>query len=337
MKPRIAVMIPDSIPNNLGRRIIASQDIERLKGFAEVVNGPMPDGDPARVKEVIAGADGCITSWDIPLLTADLLDRAPSLKMIAHAAGSVKSIVTEAVWDRGISVSSAASAIAVGVAEHALGLMLSSMKRCYQLNDHIHNGGWRDPVEMERIKETYRINVGVVGAGHAGRHFIRLLKCFDLETLLYDPFVSRHRAEEMGVVSCDSLDDMVRQSDVISLHAPSLPETHHMINAQNLKMMKDGAIIINTARGSLIDEAALYEELKTGRITACLDVTDPEPPAEDHPLRTLPNVIFTPHISGVSSNNIARVGNLAVMELERFFSGKPLEHQVTKEQLQQIA
>ncbi|MEN6357192.1 MAG: hydroxyacid dehydrogenase [Armatimonadota bacterium] len=338
MKPKVAVLLLRNYRGQpLSEAVIYHKDIQRLEQFAQIINTDMPDADPGTVRQIIAGADACLTGWGTPKLTTEILDAAPNLKMIAHTAGSVKPIVSDAVWERGIKVTSGAAAIAVGVAEHALGLMLSTMKRTYWLNDIIHKGGWLDKDERNKIVEAYGIKVGVIGAGNAGRHFIKLLSNFDLDILLYDPFVSDEAAKQMGVVKYDNLDDMMREADVISIHAPSLPETASMINSHNLKLLKDGAIIINTARGAIIDESALYDELKTGRITACLDVTEPEPPLEDNPLRSLPNVVFTPHIAGAIANNMARMGSYAVSELERFFTGETLKYEVTQQDLARLA
>lgn len=338
MKPKVAFLLLERFRDQqLSKAIVDQRDLHRLEQFAQIMNTDMPDADPATVKKAIAGADACLTGWGTPQLTADIIDAAPNLKMIAHTAGSVKPIVSDAVWEHGIRVTSGAAAIAVGVAEHALGLMLSTMKRTYWLNDIAHKGGWLDKDERSKIVEAYGIKVGVIGAGNAGRHFIKLLGNFDLDVLLYDPFVSDEVARQMGVIKYENLDDMMREADVISIHAPSLPETVNMINSGNLKLLKDGAIIINTARGAIINEPALYDELKTGRITACLDVTEPEPPAEDNPLRTLPNVVFTPHIAGAIANNMARMGNFAVSELERFFSGEKLKYEVTQQDLSRLA
>jgi phosphoglycerate dehydrogenase-like enzyme len=132
------------------------------------------------------------------------------------------------------------------------------------------------------------------------------------------------------------LDELLKQSDVVSIHAPANPATHHMLNAEGMALMKDDALIINTARGSIIDEKALIEELKKGRFFAFLDVTDPEPPAADSPLRTLENVVVVPHIAGCI-DNCTMLGELAVEELRRFFAGEPAVYQITPELFERIS
>jgi phosphoglycerate dehydrogenase-like enzyme len=164
---------------------------------------------------------------------------------------------------------------------------------------------------------------------------IELLKPYDVDILLYDPFVDEAGAAELGVIKVD-LDELLTQSDVVSLHAPANKATYHMLNAKGLARMKDDALLINTGRGTLIDEQALIAELQKGRFFAFLDVTDPEPPALDSPLRSLPNVVVTPHIAGCIEN-CNHMGELAVEELRRFFAGEPAVYQITYEMFQRIA
>ena len=333
MKPRVGILIPGP----MYKRIFLERELERLSGFATIKTGEFSEIKTETAERVIAGADGCITSWGTCQLTKKILAAAPNLKIIVHAAGSVKPIVSETVWQKGIKVTSAAAAIAIGVAEHTLGLMLSAMKRNYWFNEIAHKGGWNEESEYRKVKEIFNITIGVVGFGHVGRHFVKLLRNFEVKILLYDPLISYEEARKSGAEKIEKIDDLMSCVDILSLHAPNLPETHHMINRQNLRLLKDGAILINTARGALINEQDLIKELKTGRITACLDVTDPEPPAPGNYLRRLPNVILTPHIAGTVANNMFRLGKLAVTELERFFSGRKLLYPVTKKDLARIA
>jgi phosphoglycerate dehydrogenase-like enzyme len=147
--------------------------------------------------------------------------------------------------------------------------------------------------------------------------------------------MSEEAAECLGAHKAE-LDELLRRADVLTLHAPSLPETEHLIDARRLALMKDDALIVNTARGSLFDQAALVAELSKGRFFAFLDVTDPEPPAADSPLRSLPNVVVTPHLAGCIEN-CTRMGEMAVEELRRFFAGEPPLYQITPERLAHTA
>jgi phosphoglycerate dehydrogenase-like enzyme len=316
-------------------RMMSAEAWERLAGFAEVVHHP--GQEPASQADLVAllpTADACVTSWDVARLDAAVLAAAPRLRALAHMGGSVKRVVSDALWARDIRVTSAAPALGQDVAETAVGLILVGVKRIWPLAQHVREGGWRETAWWPS-RELHAQVVGIVGGGNIGRHAIRLLRPFGPRILVYDPFLSAEDAAELGVERA-GLDDLLRRADVISLHAPALPETHHLLDARRLAMMKEHALIVNTARGALIDEAALVAELSAGRFFAFLDVTDPEPPAADSPLRRLPNVVVTPHLAGCIEN-CTRMGDMAVEELRRFFAGEPPLYQLTAEMLAHVA
>ncbi|MCL6605052.1 MAG: hydroxyacid dehydrogenase [Paenibacillus sp.] len=307
-------------------RVFSNNQLEQLRQLGNLRINPKK-GVPTKEEaaELLAGADIAITSWGCPALDAEVLYRCPHLKLIAHAAGSVKPIMSREVISLGIRVCSANDALAQGVAETTLGLTIVSLKNIWQLARNTREGEWEK--QRELVRELYEVTIGVIGSGMSGAHFIRLLKSFDVRVLVYDPFVSEEKITEMGAVKVE-LDQLLMQSDVVSIHAPSIPETNHMLNERTLKLMKDNAILINTARGSLIDEEALVTELQKGRLWACLDVTQLEPPEMNHPFRSLPNVTLIPHIAGATNNGLFRVGNYVIRELERFVQGKQLHGEV---------
>ena len=159
---------------------------------------------------------------------------------------------------------------------------------------------------------------------------------FDARVLVHDPFLSAADAETLGV-ELTSLDRLLGESDIVSLHVPSLPETRHMIGAAELARIKDGALFVNTARGAIVDEAALVEELRKDRFVAVLDVFEEEPLAEDSPLRTLKNAVLAPHIAGHTHETYLRQGATAVDEALLFLAGEPLRHEVTARMLATMA
>jgi phosphoglycerate dehydrogenase-like enzyme len=283
---------------------------------------------------LLSKADACLASWGVARFDEDVLASAPRLKAVAYAAGSVKPIVSDALWDRDILVTSAAPALGVMVAYTTLALMIVGVKHIFPLSRQVREGSWREGPHWPS-RELLRKTVGIIGASHVGRRVIQLLEPFDTVTLLYDPYVSPEEAARLGVTKVE-LDELLRRSDIVSVHAPALPETRHMLNAERLASIKDGAILINTARGMLIDEAALIAELSKGRFFAFLDVTDPEPPAPDNPLRRLDNVVLTPHLAGIVED-ASRLGEMEVEELRRFFHGEPPLNRVTREMLPRIA
>ncbi len=317
-------------------RMMSAAAWERLAAFADVVE--QEGQEPATRADLLAllpNADACMTSWDVARLDRDVLAAAPRLAALAHMGGSVRRVVSDALWERGVQVTSAAPALGQDVAETTVGLILVGVKRIWPLAQHVREGGWRESPWWPS-REIRGKTVGIVGGGNIGCHVIRLLSPFEPgEILLYDPYMPDEAAECLGAHKAE-LDDLLRRADVLTLHAPSLPETEHMIDAQRLATMKDDALIVNTARGSLFDEAALIAELSKGRFFAFLDVTDPEPPAADSPLRHLPNVVVTPHLAGCIEN-CTRMGEMAVEELRRFFAGEPPLYQVTPERLEHNA
>ncbi len=309
-----------------------------LDGFAAVVHHPGPEpATKPELLDLLPGAAACITSWGVARLDDDVIAAAPGLGAVAHMGSSVKRFVSPAVWNAGVRVTSAGIVLARDVAETTLGLMIVGRKRIWPLGGNVREGGWRDEPTWTRwgARELGRSTVGIVGASNVGRHVMRLLEPFEVTILLHDPYVTEDEAVALGATKVE-LAPLLEASDVVSLHAPSNPTTRHMIDAGALALMRDEALLINTARGDLVDEAALVAELAAGRFFAFLDVTDPEPPAADSPLRSLPNVVVTPHIAGCIEN-CHRMGELAVEELRRFFAGEPPVYGITEDMLDRIA
>ncbi|MER5966601.1 hydroxyacid dehydrogenase [Streptomyces sp. NPDC002057] len=287
-----------------------------------------------RVTAALAEAEILLTCWGATPLTAEILDRAPRLRAVVHAAGSVKHHITEACWDRGLRVTSAAAANALPVAEYTLASILFAGKRvlgsAQRYAELRTDHAW---LTESATWGNYRRTVGIVGASRIGRRVIDLLRPFDIEILLYDPYVD---VPPPGV-ELVGLDDLCARSTVVSVHAPQLPSTRRMIGAPQLAAMPDGATLINTSRGSLIDEQALLPHLLTGRLHATLDVTDPELPPPDSPLYTLPNVLLTPHVAGSLGNELHRMTDQALDEVERYGRGEPFVEEVRASDLQRSA
>ncbi|WP_407272022.1 hydroxyacid dehydrogenase [Radiobacillus sp. PE A8.2] len=315
-------------------RVFTTKHLDQLRAMGEVVmNGEHRNPDAEKLKELIKDANIAITSWGCPKLTKEILDMAPNLEVVLHAAGTVKGIVTPELWERGIRVSSGSTAMGQGVGETALGMTIASLKDMWRLNESTKNGEWSLGTN---IREVYDVTIGVIGAGKAGGHYIKLLQSFDVDVLLYDPIITKAQASAMGAIKVE-LDELLGKSDVVSIHAPDIPATYKMINQEKLAIMKDDAILINTARGTIIDEDALVSELSKGRLFACIDVTDPEPPAPGHPFRTLPNVVLTPHIAGAITNGLHRLAQYVINEIKLFEAGQQMDGEVKQEDMDVIA
>jgi phosphoglycerate dehydrogenase-like enzyme len=215
--------------------------------------------------------------------------------------------------------------------------MIVGRQRVFPLSQHLRNGGWRDSPTWDKwgSRELTRSTVGLVGASNVGRHVISFLAPFETEILVSDPFLDAGEAAQLGVTKVE-LDELLRRSDTVSLHCPSNEATQHILNAEAFALMKDDALLINTARGELIDEEALIAELSKGRFFAFLDVSDPEPSDPNSPLRTLDNVVLTPHTAGCIEN-CNRMGELAVDELRRFFAGEAAVYQITPDMYARIS
>jgi phosphoglycerate dehydrogenase-like enzyme len=321
------------------QHLLTPKALERLSQSVDIldVRRICDFHDPA-VKDQLEQTDILLTGWGCPEIGVRELALMPHLRLISHAAGTVKYFLSQTVFERGITVCSAAEANAQPVAEFTLAMILLAGKRTFDFRRMYEKDRERENVEHLKSQAigNLGLTVGIVGASRIGRRVINLLQPFDLDRTLFDPFLSAAEAEKLGVRSVP-LDELMAVSDVISLHAPSLPQTRHMISADALARMKDGATLINTARGALVDEAALLVELKTGRIEAVIDVTDPEVPPQDSPFYSLPNVFLTPHIAGAVGLERARLGDMAIAEIERFCRAAPLQQQVRPEHLELIA
>ena len=330
-KPVVAILLD-------GARQRAVLDGRTIATLEKSFSIRWPSGGQVSAKEaagLLEDADGCMTCWGSPRLGADVLEGAKKLKVMAHAAGTVKPFVSDDVWRRGILVTSAAAALAVDVAHFTLAVMVIGRKNFMDLAGRAGAGEWQR--EGGRPPDELRgCTVGIVAASHVGRAVMELLKHFDVEALLYDPHVSEKLAREMGGELTD-LDEVFKRADIVSIHAPSLPTTRHMVNAERLAHMKDGATLINTSRGSLVDENALVAELQKRRIWAFLDVTDPEPPPAGSILYGCPNLTLTPHLAGSVGRGRRWLGRLAAEELTRFFAGEPPRHPVFRDMLDRIA
>jgi phosphoglycerate dehydrogenase-like enzyme len=279
---------------------------------------PSPDDLTAEdTRRLLARAEVLVTGWGSDLVDVDVLAAAPRLRAVVHTAGSVRPVVSHDVYARGLVVSSQAWANALPVAEYTLAMIVLAAKGVLRMRDRYRAGcgGVDVQAELEAFA-TYRLQVGMIGASMIGRRVIELLRPFDLEIALYDPTLSTDDAEALGV-RLVTLDELMRTSRVVSLHAPWLPSTEKMIGASELALLPDGATFINTARGALVHEEAMVRELQTGRIDAVLDVTWPEPPATHSPLWSLPNVLLTPHVAGSAGNQLQRLGASAVSEIAR--------------------
>lgn len=312
--------------------------LERLWRVAEPTSPEVfTDLDSAAAREALARTDVLITGWGAPTVDGAVLDRAPRLRLLAHSAGTVRFVADPEVWRRGVTVTTAAEANGIPVAEYTLAMILLAGKRTLQAAAQLRTERtWLNRETLNVDAGNLGGVVGVIGASRVGRRVLGLLRPFTLRVLLSDPYVTAAEAAELGAELVD-LDTLVAASDVVSLHAPILPSTIGMMGARQFDLMRDGATFINTARGVLVDHDALRRHAGQGRIAAVLDVSDPEPLPADDPLYDLPNVLLTPHIAGSMGNELPLMGEYTVTEVERFAAGEPPVHPVTLADLERVA
>lgn len=290
-------------------------------------------GDPA-LDDRLAQVEALVTGWGAPTLDAALLSRLPRLRAVFHAAGSVRGLVSEAFWERDILLTSAAEANAAPVAEYTLAMILLSGKRALlPLRTEDAQRDLRVGSRTRRRIGNLDRTVGIVGFSRIGRRVVELLRPFPgLRVLVADPFADPAAVAAAGA-RLVPLDALLPAVDVLSLHAPALPTTWRMIAGPQLAALRDGATVLNTARGALLDHDALLAECASGRLDAVLDVTDPEPLPPASPLLHLPNVAVTPHLAGSLGTEARRLADAALDELEAWAAGHPPRHPVHRADL----
>lgn len=317
----------------LYQRLFNAETDTRLRNLADVTfNERDENWTSQELAEAIGPYDGLVTCWGSPPITDEVLESAPNLKVIAHSAGSVKGIIKENVLERGIKVSSASIAMAPAVAEFSLILTFLGLRPIHEYDVGMRRADrhWDSQEKFGVGWEIAASRIGVVGAGMVGRLYIAKAKALGADVRVFDPYLTGEAASALGATKAE-LAELFETCPIIVIHAPTTPATHHMIGAAELARMPDNGYLVNTARSWVVDQDALLAELRSGRIRAALDVFDEEPLPLDHPFRSLPNVLLTPHIAGATMQTRDRQGECAVRDLENAFAGRPLAHEVTLE------
>ena len=315
----------------LVRDLELEAQLARLGGIAQVERWSGPGKpSPEVVEDALGRADVLISGWGTPAL-ASLERWAPdafAVRLVAHTAGSVKFLVPVAAIERGLLVTHANDSLAEAVAEFTLGAIVMARRNAFVAAARMRAGRERLPVAAQH--EVRGSTIGIIGASAIGRRVMKLLAPLDVTLLLYDPYCTPALAAQHGAALVD-LHELLRSSQIVTLHAPITPETIGMLGAAEFAAMQDGALFINTARGRLIDHDALLSELQSGRLSALLDVTDPnEPLPQDSPFFALENCTVLPHMAAVTVQARLRQGQMILDETLRFLAGEPLRFQVTR-------
>ncbi|MGC4030781.1 MAG: hydroxyacid dehydrogenase [Tepidisphaeraceae bacterium] len=301
-------------------------DIAQLVDF---VGPPQSPATLAANPGLMRHVEVMLSTWGAPKIDDAFLDNAPNLKAIFYGAGAIGGWTTEALWERGVTITTATSANAVPVAEYTLAMIVLGLKRVFAsarlIQETRRFAGVKEPIG------AYKSTVGLLSLGTIARRLLELLRPFEMNVVVCDPFLTAEEAERLGV-RLVTIDELFATSDVVSVHTPLLPETASMIRAEHFAAMRDGSTFINTARGGVVNEPDLIAAAQARpNLQFVLDVTDPEPPAADSPLYTLPNIFLTPHVAGSTGGECARMGRYMVDELRRYIAGEPLKWAVSRQ------
>jgi len=281
-----------------------------------------------------SNADVVMTCWNSPLLTQKIYSENPQLKYLCHVAGEVRAYVELEVIKAGLIVSNWGTVVAKSVAEGTLMMILSALRRTTHFQTEIHvRKGWSGNQKPEGL--LYQ-RIGFLGLGAIARELLKLLQPFECKIYGYDPYLSDEVFEKLNVIHLNSVDALFETCRIISIHAAKTPETNHIIDKKMLSKLEDGGVIVNTARGAIIDTDALITELKTGRIHAALDVFEEEPLPENSELRGEGNCMLMPHLAGPTPDRQVDMGNLAVKNIENFINGREVLYRVIPEKYELI-
>ncbi len=312
---------------------------ELLKDVGEIRYAPKECrySDDA-LSENVKGVEALIVAYSP--ITKRVIDKANTLKVVARLGAGYDNVDVKAATEKGIFVVYAPRTSVEGMAEYIIGMMIALSRRFFWADRMVRKGKWSEAGIKMFGKDSQILGktLGIIGFGAVGSRLAERAKAFNMRIVSYDPYVSQEYMEEHGVEKVN-LDTLISMADFISLNTALTEETRHLINEERLRKMKKTAFIINTSRGGVIDEKALYKALKEEWIAgAALDVTDPEPPKDDNPLFTLDNVIFTPHIAGANKERVEAIGKSIAEDVKRILTGKlpRLDHLVNVDVLTKL-
>jgi len=306
-------------------RTVAPEAIEMLSKYAEIDTWDELVQIPRQeFLRRIAGVDG-ILQWGGDPIDGEAMDAAPNLKVIANVSAGYNNIDVEAATKRGIRVSNTPGVVTGSTADLAFALMLAIARRLVEMTEIVKNGEWREFGPMEILgHDVHGKTLGIIGMGRIGAAVARRARGFDMKVLYHN----RHRRDDAAEYGAEYVKDMptlLRRSDFVSIHVPLSKETRHLIGARELSFMKPTAILVNTSRGAVVDQQALYKALKRKQIlAAALDVTDPEPMSPDDPMLKLDNVIVLPHIGTQSLTTSTNMSLMGAQNLIAGLKGEPM-------------
>lgn len=307
---------------------LTQENIDLIESCGEVTWNPYDRHlTPEEFRDALEGVDACVCGWGVPKFEGVVLEKANQLKFIAYVAGSVANTVSQEMYDKGIRISSGNDGFAESVAEGTMAHILASLRRLKEYDARKTTTPWWDPNDFapERLIEQ---TVGIVGYGAIAQNLLKMLKPFRVKVKLYSRHTTQEQAAQLGVQKA-TLEEIFSTCKVVSLHCAQTPETFHMVNEELLSKMPQGALLINTSRGSVIDEAAMARHVSSGHIRVSLDVYEREPIQPDSPLRQLDDsLIMQPHLGGPTLDYRPVAARYAIGDLIRWLKGEQTQHEV---------
>ena len=313
--------------------IVNDQAKAKLDSLGNVSYRPELNNETSEQDYLKAIADSyaeiIVTCWNSPLLTYKIYQHNPQLKYLCHVTGEVRPYVDLDCIKAGLIVSNWGKLIGKSVAEGALMMILSVLRRTtyFQMEMHVRKGWFGDRKPEGLLYQR----IGLFGLGTIAQELAKLLKPFECKIFAYDPYISDKVFKKLDVRRLNSVEQLFQTCRIISIHAAKTSETYHVVNKNILSKFEDGGIIVNSARGTIIDTEALIAELKTGRIAAALDVFEVEPLETNSELRGLENCLLMPHLAGPTPDRWIDLGKLAVNNIENFINGREVLFRVTAE------
>jgi phosphoglycerate dehydrogenase-like enzyme len=298
---------------------LEEQHLKRLRALGDLKLYKQPPRTPKDLKRRIVDADVVIVGWN--KLTEEVIKYAPKLKMISIWATSCHYADVQAAKEKGITVTHVAGYATEAVAEHTFALLLAGARKLLLADKHVRKGSFDWTPFGGR--ELYKKTLGVVGTGSIGCRVAEISIAFAMRLLGYDKQPDTERAKKLGMTYVD-LQTLLAKSDFITVHVTLTPETEGLIGEKEFRVMKDGAVIVNTSQGKVVDQKALIGALRSGRLSyAGLDVFDEEPPAKDNPLFALSNTVLSPHIGFHTVEAVKRCTDICIDNVAKFLEGRP--------------
>ena len=323
-------------------RSFLDEDFERLKKLGELLWHETDNYDDPSLRNDLRSADAMLMGRGSWILKEDFWEPRESPMLIAHAGGAMHGVASKSLLQKGVRVSSATAAIAVSVAELAVGMIILALRQSFARSTAYANGesygslrsqGWRGWECHDLTTRT----VGLIGLSQVGKRMPPLLKPFGCRMVAYDPYWDAAKARALGVDLIENLDALLVQSDVVSLHTPVTEETEGLIDARRVRLLRKGAVFVNTARSACTDQDALFGRAFRDEIQVYTDVTTPEPLPPNHDVWQCPNIFITPHVAGPTEETRRREGLFAVEEIERYLTGQLLLGEVTLDRYDIVA